>query len=477
MRTTFSRSPAGSTPRPSSVTVIWSIPALWRASRRIRPVVVLAGADPLLGRLDRVVQGVADQVVERGFELVEDVAVDPGVLAPDLEADLLAQLPGDLADHPGEPADPLRHRPHPAGQDLVMEPAGEVLAAPGVVVEGVDLAVQVVDAPGRLRPRPGQQLSHARLHAGRARDPPLLRRLQRLDQGRLAGSGARPGRRRTAGAAGPGPGTRPPGPSASRGSPPRPGPPGRTPRRSRGPPGVARVHPRRRASGRPPRFPICLPLPLGEGRGEGRGLSSGPRSSPPSQSQASRRPSPPAPLPEGEGSAGSTTSGSGSAAPVRSRSRPATDASIRPSFSDCHEAAPSSGRRAIWPSRSTALSRTSTSADLIANSPRWAATKLSSSAWATRTAASRPTILAAPLSEWAALISDSSAAGEGVASSSRASKPSVRERDLAVRLGAEQVHQGEAAQVVAHKNFWPRMSEWSVASGQWLVIQFVFTNH
>ena len=53
--------------------------------------------------------------------------------------DLLAQLTGDLADHPGEPPDALGHRPHPAGQDLVMEPAGEVLAAPGVVVEGVDL--------------------------------------------------------------------------------------------------------------------------------------------------------------------------------------------------------------------------------------------------------------------------------------------------------------------------------------------------
>ena len=41
LRMTFSRSLAGSTPRPSSVTVIWSVPALWRASRRIRPLASL----------------------------------------------------------------------------------------------------------------------------------------------------------------------------------------------------------------------------------------------------------------------------------------------------------------------------------------------------------------------------------------------------------------------------------------------------
>ena len=120
---------------------------------------VLADGDSLVRGLDGMVEGVADQVVERGLELVEDVAVDPGVLASDLELDLLAQVAGDLADHPGEASDPLRHRPHPAGQNLVMEPAGQILASPGVVVEGVDLAVQIVDAASGLGPGPGQQRS------------------------------------------------------------------------------------------------------------------------------------------------------------------------------------------------------------------------------------------------------------------------------------------------------------------------------
>jgi hypothetical protein len=50
------------------------MPALLAGSRRIVPVAGLAGGLALVGRLDRVVQGVADQVVERGLQLVQDVA-------------------------------------------------------------------------------------------------------------------------------------------------------------------------------------------------------------------------------------------------------------------------------------------------------------------------------------------------------------------------------------------------------------------
>ena len=112
-----------------------------------------------------------------------------------------------------------------------MEPAGEVLAAPGVVVEGLDLAVQLVDAPGRLGPGPGQQLRRRPPSRADARRPAGPRPPAASRSRPPAGPGARPGHRRTAGAAGPGPATRPPGPSAATGSPPTPGPPGPGPRR------------------------------------------------------------------------------------------------------------------------------------------------------------------------------------------------------------------------------------------------------
>ena len=54
--------------------------------------------------------------------------------------------------------------------------------------------------------------------------------------------------------------------------------------------------------------------------------------------------------------------------------------------------------------------------------PFWAATKPSSIAWATRTAASSPTIRAAPLSEWAARIRGSITSGAAEAPS-RATRP------------------------------------------------------
>ena len=52
----------------------------------------------VLGHLEAVVDRVADQVIERRLEPVEDVAVDAGGLADDLEPCLLAELPGHVAD-------------------------------------------------------------------------------------------------------------------------------------------------------------------------------------------------------------------------------------------------------------------------------------------------------------------------------------------------------------------------------------------
>ena len=64
-----------------------------------------------------------------------------------------------------------------------MEPAGEVLAPPGVVVERLGLSGQLVNATARLGPGPGQELAHPRRLGRRPGRPALLHRLQRLDQG------------------------------------------------------------------------------------------------------------------------------------------------------------------------------------------------------------------------------------------------------------------------------------------------------
>ena len=54
----------------------------------------LARGAALVGRLESVVEGIADQVIERRLEPVEDVAIDARGLADDLELRLLAELPG-----------------------------------------------------------------------------------------------------------------------------------------------------------------------------------------------------------------------------------------------------------------------------------------------------------------------------------------------------------------------------------------------
>ena len=118
----------------------------------------LAGGAALVGRLDAVVQGIADQVVERRLEPVEDVAIDAGGLAVDLESRLLAQLPGHVADQPREAADAVGQRTHPAGQHLVVQPAGEVLAHAGECLDALDRLGQALQVVGGPRPGLGQPL-------------------------------------------------------------------------------------------------------------------------------------------------------------------------------------------------------------------------------------------------------------------------------------------------------------------------------
>src|SRR5208337_3485944 len=56
------------------------------------PCQVLAGRATLLGHLEPVIQGVADQMIERGLQTVQDVAINARGLTHDLELHFLAKL-------------------------------------------------------------------------------------------------------------------------------------------------------------------------------------------------------------------------------------------------------------------------------------------------------------------------------------------------------------------------------------------------
>ena len=104
---------AGSTPWPSSLTVIRTLPPAWRRGDLERAGRILAGGLALLGRLEPVVERVADEVDERVAERVDDRAVELGVLAGELEVDLLAEPRREVADEPREAEEHRLDRDHP----------------------------------------------------------------------------------------------------------------------------------------------------------------------------------------------------------------------------------------------------------------------------------------------------------------------------------------------------------------------------
>jgi hypothetical protein len=72
------------------------------------------------------VKGVAQEMIERSFEALQDVPVDGRKLADDLQSGALSKSVGEIAHHAGEHLDAVRKGSHAAVQDLVVEPRGEV---------------------------------------------------------------------------------------------------------------------------------------------------------------------------------------------------------------------------------------------------------------------------------------------------------------------------------------------------------------
>ncbi len=106
---------------------------------------------PGLGGLDAVIQGVAQQVAQGGFQLLQDVPVHLGGLAHDIEPDLFPQLPGQVPHHPRKGLDAVGEGPHPDADNLVVKAVREVFRGAGEPFQPVDPAHQLLTAiPGPL---------------------------------------------------------------------------------------------------------------------------------------------------------------------------------------------------------------------------------------------------------------------------------------------------------------------------------------
>ena len=125
----------------------------------------LADRDALLGRLDAVVEGVADEVAQRVADLLEDGPVELGLLALDDQRDLLAQLRRHVAHDAREAVEDALDRQHAQAGDLVLELAGDPaellgallgLAGDGVVAEDVVELAGLAQQAGLL----GDELAH-----------------------------------------------------------------------------------------------------------------------------------------------------------------------------------------------------------------------------------------------------------------------------------------------------------------------------
>ncbi len=85
----------------------------------------LAGGATFVRRSDAVIDGVAQQMTERGVELLQNVAIHLRVGADDFEPHLLSQRASDVAHHARKPLDSVGKWPHAARQRLIVEPMRE----------------------------------------------------------------------------------------------------------------------------------------------------------------------------------------------------------------------------------------------------------------------------------------------------------------------------------------------------------------
>ncbi len=73
------------------------------------------------------IDGVAQDVIERCFELVEDIAIDVGGFAAQLELNALAQLAREIAHQTWKALHAVAEWPHAADNHFVVQPAIQIV--------------------------------------------------------------------------------------------------------------------------------------------------------------------------------------------------------------------------------------------------------------------------------------------------------------------------------------------------------------
>ena len=145
------RPPPASMPRPSSAISSDDRFADGGGAERDRALRRLAGGDALGRRLDAVADGVAHQVQHRVHHPLDQELVDLGVLAGELEPDLLAALAREVADHERHAAEDLADRHQPDAHHAFAQVAQLALDAPGVLLDRAPLGRRHVALDARQR--------------------------------------------------------------------------------------------------------------------------------------------------------------------------------------------------------------------------------------------------------------------------------------------------------------------------------------
>ena len=127
---------------------------------RARPL--LPGANPLLGRLDAVVDRVADHVGQGIRQAFDQAPVQRHVFSLDVELDLFVQRIGHVAHHPGKLAEHVADGLEPGPHDGVLEIGGHLVEA--LVGDGERLEIVLGD--GRTQLVAAQHQFSGQVHQG-----------------------------------------------------------------------------------------------------------------------------------------------------------------------------------------------------------------------------------------------------------------------------------------------------------------------
>ena len=115
-----------------------------RGRQRDPPLGELAGGLALVGRLDAMIHGVADQMVQRVSQTLEDRAVQLDLAPLDQKFDLFAARPGQVAHQPVEALAGLGERQHPQPSHRVVEEVGHLVELAAVARQDHGKTLQVL---------------------------------------------------------------------------------------------------------------------------------------------------------------------------------------------------------------------------------------------------------------------------------------------------------------------------------------------